>query len=253
MNFLPKVFSVGISLLICLSVLQIPTQTKNPKKVDMCFSATYSLVTDYSQENLPLKLMKKISKVAGQNRLIYKIIQSPTHSFEKVDSIAHICGGSSIGVEPKEIIRRAGREAIYLLYSTKKDKKCFVVQEPKYLDAWKITGPVSYQGTDDRYFKATQENTTDYVIFNPNLPVPYNLKLIRNIPGLVVEANIGMQRMKLIEFKALPCAELTDRIEDFETVEKAKVKRVDDVDFRDFMNPLTDQIRSDDFQCVQSF
>ena len=62
-----------------------------------------------------------------------------------------------------------------------------------------------------------------------------------------------MQRMKLIEFKALPCAELTDRIEAFETVEKAKVKRVDDVDFRDFMNPLTDQIRSDDFQCVQSF
>src|SRR5690606_8553231 len=100
-----------------------------------CFSVTYSLVSDFTNEELPLEMKKKLSKAASQTKQIYKITQSSTHSFEQVDSIAHICGGKeSVTAKPEVIIRAIGQESVDFFYHTKTVQKCFTVQEPEYLD-----------------------------------------------------------------------------------------------------------------------
>ncbi len=220
---------------------------------DQCYTATYSLTSDYTHEDLPLAMKKRMSKAARQHKKIYKIVQSSTHSFEQVDSIAQICGGQPVMVKPEVIIRAIGQESADYFYYPKAEQKCYTVQEPEYLDDWKITGPIPYENTDDRYFKAVQENSDDYVIFDSNMPVSHNLKLIREIPGLVVEASIRTQRMVLLEFKASSCDDLAYRLKQSRETDREMVRQADDIDVNDFMNPFTDLINSADFECVESF
>ena len=248
-NFLPKAFK--LSIFVCLITLFL-TGMKYSAISDQCYSATYSIVSDYTNEDLPLMMKKRLSKSAKENKDIYTIVQSSTHSFEQVDSIAHICEGATIMVKPEVVIRAIGKKSVDFFYYTKTEKKCFSVQEPEYLDDWKITGPISYKNSTDRYFKALKENSDDYVIFDSNSPIPHNLKLIRGIPGLVVEASIGMKRIMLLDFKTLSCSDITERIKQFQEIDRVKVKRTNHIDVREFIS-ITDHISSDDFECVKSF
>jgi hypothetical protein len=253
LNFSSKALKLSMFVLFVLLIALFLNGMKNTEINDQCYSASYSLVSDYTNEDLPLKMKKKLSKGAKQNKKIYKILQSSTYSFEQVDSIAHICGGQSIMVKPEVVIRTIGQESVDYFYYPQTEQKCYSVQEPEYLDGWKITGPISYENSDDRYFKALKENSDDYVIFDSNTPVSHNLKLIRGIPGLVVEASIGMQRIMLLDFKTSSCSDLADRMKQFQAIDREKVKRADHIDISDFLNPFTDLINSDDFQCVESF
>ena len=249
-KFSPK--TLKLSIFICLVTLLLLTGMKNATISKPCYSATYSIVSDYTNENFPLQMKKKLSKSAKENKKIYTIVQSSTHSFEQVDSIAHICEGETIMVKPKVVIRVIGQESVDFFYYTKTEKKCFSIQEPEFLDDWKIKGSVPYKNSTDRYFKAVKENSDDYVIFDSNTPVPHNLKLIRGIPGLVVEASIGTQRMMLLDFKTSSCSDLADRVKQFQEIDRVKVKRAKQINVREFIS-LTDHISSDDFECVKSF
>ncbi len=250
--FLQKPLKVTMLTSFCLMAVFLLAGMKSSATSKQCYTATYSIVSDYSNEGLPLNLKKIFAKQARENRYIYKIIQSPSNSFELIDSIAHICGARTIMVKPEIIIREMNQESVDYYYQTKTENKCYTVKEPEYLDGWKIIGPISYKKRDDRYFKATKESSDDYVIFDSNTPVPHNLKLIRGIPGLVIEASIGIQRMKLLEFKASSCSQMANKIKQFQDIERIKVKRKDYIDFS-FMNSDTDLITNDKFECVESF
>jgi hypothetical protein len=256
LNFLPKSFRfiIFIFFLVCFATLLLAV-SKNAVNSNQCFSATYSIVSDYTNEDLPLLYKKQLSDAAKQNKKIYTITQSSTHSYEQLDSIAHICGGESIMYKPEVIVRTKGQESIDYFYITETEQRCFSVQEPAYLDDWKITGPMPYKNTEDRYFKAFKQDSDDYVIFDSNTPVPLNLKLIRGIPGLIVEASIGVAHMRLLDFKSASCANLNGKIKQVEKASREKVKRADLIDLGDFLNPLTGQgfMSSDDFECVESF
>ncbi len=250
LNFLRKALILSIFILLITLFL---AGVKNSEINGQCYSATYSLVSDYTNEDLPLKMKKKLSKGAKENKRIYKILQSSTYSFEQIDSIAHICGGQPIMVKPEIVIRAIGEKSVDYFYYPQREQKRYSVQEPEYLDDWKIMGSVSYKNSDDRYFKALKEDSDDYIIFDSNTPVTHNLKLIRGIPGLIVEASIGMQRMMLLDFKTSSCSDLTDRMKQFQAIEPEMVKRADHIDVSDFLNPFTDLINSEDFECVESF
>ncbi|MEZ5059219.1 MAG: hypothetical protein R2879_19460 [Saprospiraceae bacterium] len=223
LNSLPKPskFTFSIFILPLFTFLAIPTPD-NPEISEQCFTATYSIVSDYSNTGWDPVLIKTLSKEAESNKLIYTISQSSTQSYEQVDSIAFICGGQPAIVKQEGIFRTAGQESIDYFYFGVDEPRSFSVLKPKYLDGWKIKGPIAFNGSKDRYFKAVKGDSDDYLIFDTNTPVPHNMKLITGIPGLVVEASIGRDRINLLDFKSSSCSYLNDKINQ---VQKAILKR----------------------------
>lgn len=219
-----------------------------------CYTATYSITQDYSKQDIALDLKKKLSKNAQQNKEIYKLIQSSTHSSEWVDSIATICESGIFKIEPKVISKSNSNGTFHLVYDVASGKHCFAVQKPKYLDCWEITGPIIYGNSNDRYYRAQKAGSNDYVIFDSEVPVNHNVMLIQQIPGLVVEAFLhNATRIVLLDFRSSSCSALNDYINQIEAANCIDVKYEEDIDIGAFINPFTDLISNKDFQCVQSF
>jgi len=216
------------------------------------FVATYIIESDYSKEDLPSIMKNKLSLSSKQNRKIYKIVQSSALSFEMVDSIAHKCGGESIMIKPEVIIREKGLESVDYYYNTVNVQKRYSVQEPKYLDNWEISGPVAYQNSKDRYFRAVKENTNDYIIFDSMKPVSNNIMLIRGIDGLVVEALIGVNRIVLHESSTMSSSKLSSQIRQFQEVHRVNVRLEDHIDFSLLIGSHAELTSSEDFICVES-
>jgi hypothetical protein len=256
LNFLPKPIKSGV-IIFSLPFLFFLTSAipDHPPISEQCFTATYSIVSDYSNTGWAPILIKTLSEETESNKIIYTISQSSTHSYEQVDSIAFICGGKPIGIEQKGIVRTKGQEAIDYFYYAADEPLSFSVLKPEYLDGWKITGPISFNGSEDRYFKAVKGDSDDYLIFDTNTPVPYNMKLITGIPGLVVEASIGRDRISLLDFKSSSCSYLNNKLSQVKSASRKEVQTAELIEKSDFMDIMSGKgyMRSNDFQCVESF
>ncbi len=236
-------FPLFISL---LSLNEVDVKQQN------CFSASYSISLDYSNENLPLPLKKRIMKSMAKNKIIYKMIHSATNSYELADSIARTCDSNPIIFQAKVLIRAVEHQTVKILPGLKNINKCYEIQKPDYLDKWEISGPVAYRNTNNRYFKAIRKNTEDYVIFDAEVPTRFNIKLIENIPGLVVEALIGNEKIKLLEYKTISDDLLSRLVDKLSEVNCKKFQQQADLDTAE--NGIFDEnmLKSNDFQCVEA-
>lgn len=219
-----------------------------------CYVATYSIETDYSHTEMPEHMKSKLQNVTRKNRTIYKIAASPTWSYEWVDSIAHLCNSESFKEEPKSILRSAGEASIDIVYSLLNSYHRYKVGNPAYHKHFSTIEASEDKNLSSQYFKMIDMESNDFVIFDSERPVLFNLKLIEQVPGMIVEAFIDDKHIHLLAVDSYRCEDLEDKIGFIEELHATEVDDEKDIDIRESMqeNPAN-YISNTDFQCIDRF
>lgn len=166
----------------------------------------------------------------------------------------HLCGADAYHVEPQSILRFKDSTDAHFLYSVQNELHCFHVKSPEHLKDWQLEEADSKSDGKDHYLTMRSLSSMDYVLYDSDQVVAHNAQMIDGVPGLLVEAKIGDNLIKLLDVKSVNCNEKLKAIPDLEKVTCTEVSSQSAIPKRAFLSKDgTGMLRNEDFDCVQRF